>query len=283
MDIKKFAGQLKLPVLKIGNLKVRIPIIQGGMGVGISLSSLASAVANEGGVGVISTAGIGMQEVDFNRNFRQANKRALRRELKNARRMTDGIIGVNILGDGTDGNIVSGNYIGTDAGGTQDKGNSAHGVQISSSAQNNTIGPNNLIAHSGLSGVYVTGSATTGNTITENSIHSNGSLGIDLYDGGNGGISAPAVTVADDRFVSGTAVAGDTVEVFTGPDEEGKTYLATALTDGAGDWEVVGPFTFDTYVTATATDASGNTSEFSAQAAAGACYSVSLPLGVKNY
>ena len=46
--------------LKIGNLKVRIPIIQGGMGVGISLSGLASAVANEGGLGVISCAGLGL-------------------------------------------------------------------------------------------------------------------------------------------------------------------------------------------------------------------------------
>jgi len=46
--------------LKIGNLIARLPIIQGGMGVGISLSGLASAVANEGGVGVISCAGIGL-------------------------------------------------------------------------------------------------------------------------------------------------------------------------------------------------------------------------------
>ena len=49
-----------LPELKIGNLVARYPIIQGGMGVGISLSGLASAVANEGGVGVISSAGLGV-------------------------------------------------------------------------------------------------------------------------------------------------------------------------------------------------------------------------------
>ena len=46
--------------LKIGNLTARLPIIQGGMGVGISLNGLASAVANEGGVGVISCAGLGL-------------------------------------------------------------------------------------------------------------------------------------------------------------------------------------------------------------------------------
>ena len=55
--------------LKIGDLTVRLPIIQGGMGVGISLSRLASAVANEGCIGVIATAGIGMNEPDFFRNF----------------------------------------------------------------------------------------------------------------------------------------------------------------------------------------------------------------------
>ena len=90
-------------------------------------------------------------------------------------------------------------------------------------------------------------------------------------------------SAADPCTVSGTAVAGDTVEVFTGPDEEGKTYLATALADVSGDWDVVGPFNFDTYLTATATNASGNTSEFSTQVAAGDCYPVFLPLGVKNY
>ncbi len=86
-----------LPSLKIGDLEVRIPIIQGGMGVGISLSGLASAIANEGGVGVISTAGIGMLEPDYFTNFQEANKRALRKEIRKAKEMTDGIIGVNIM------------------------------------------------------------------------------------------------------------------------------------------------------------------------------------------
>lgn len=83
--------------LKIGNLTVKIPIIQGGMGVGISLSSLASAVANEGGVGVISTAVIGISEHDFFSNFLEANIRALRKEIRKAREMSKGVIGVNIM------------------------------------------------------------------------------------------------------------------------------------------------------------------------------------------
>lgn len=83
--------------LKIGDLTAELPIIQGGMGIGISLSGLASAVANEGGIGVIATAGIGMNEPDFSTNFLEANIRALRKEIRRARELTKGIIGVNIM------------------------------------------------------------------------------------------------------------------------------------------------------------------------------------------
>ena len=87
----------KIPTLRIGNLEANIPIIQGGMGVGISLSSLTSAVANEGGIGVIATAGIGQFEPDWYTNYNEANKRALRREIRKAKAKTTGIIGVNIM------------------------------------------------------------------------------------------------------------------------------------------------------------------------------------------
>ena len=83
--------------LMIGDIEVKLPIIQGGMGVGISLSGLAAAVANEGGVGVISTAAIGMMEPDFSTNYLAANIRALKKEIRKARELTKGIIGVNIM------------------------------------------------------------------------------------------------------------------------------------------------------------------------------------------
>ena len=86
-----------IPSLRIGELQAKIPIVQGGMSVGISLSGLASAVANEGGIGVIGAAGIGMLEPDFSTNFKEANKRALRKEIRKARKMTKGIIGVNLM------------------------------------------------------------------------------------------------------------------------------------------------------------------------------------------
>ncbi len=83
--------------LKIGDLETKLPIIQGGMGVAISLSGLASAVANEGGIGIISSAAIGMLIPDFAKDFRKANKLALRAEIRKARKKTGGIIGVNIM------------------------------------------------------------------------------------------------------------------------------------------------------------------------------------------
>src|SRR4030043_1202078 len=86
-----------LKSLKIGDLTAKLPIIQGGMGIGISLSRLSSAVANEGGIGIIATAGIGMNEPDFYTNYLEANMRALRKEIRKARELTKGILGVNIM------------------------------------------------------------------------------------------------------------------------------------------------------------------------------------------
>jgi len=83
--------------LKIGDLIAKLPIVQGGMGVGVSLSGLAAAVANQGGIGVIAAAGIGMLEYDGSTNYLEANIRALRDEIRKARKLTTGIIGVNIM------------------------------------------------------------------------------------------------------------------------------------------------------------------------------------------
>ncbi|NQT24270.1 nitronate monooxygenase [candidate division KSB1 bacterium] len=86
-----------IPPFKIGSITVPIPIVQGGMGVGISESGLSSAVANEGGIGVISSVGLGFSEPDFKTHFKDANKRALKKEIRKAREKTDGLIGVNIM------------------------------------------------------------------------------------------------------------------------------------------------------------------------------------------
>jgi nitronate monooxygenase len=83
--------------LKIGGLTVPIPIIQGGMGVGISMSGLAVAVANEGGVGVISAAGLGLVHRNPALDFVEANIEGLKAEIRKAKEKTQGIIGVNIM------------------------------------------------------------------------------------------------------------------------------------------------------------------------------------------
>ncbi|MBU5674873.1 nitronate monooxygenase family protein [Alkaliphilus sp. MSJ-5] len=89
---------MRLPNLKLGELVASVPIIQGAMGVGVSLSRLASAVANEGGIGVISGVQIGFREPDFETNNGEANIRALKKEIQKAREISPkGILGVNLL------------------------------------------------------------------------------------------------------------------------------------------------------------------------------------------
>ncbi len=87
----------KLPTLKIGNLEICPPIIQGGMGIKVSGSKLASAVANTGCAGVIASAGLGQFEDCPKNDLIEQGLEALRQEIRRARSMTDGIIGVNIM------------------------------------------------------------------------------------------------------------------------------------------------------------------------------------------
>ena len=88
---------MSFPSLKIGDLTARIPIVQGGMGIRISLANLAAAVANQGGIGVIAGAMIGIEEKDVATNPAEADSRALAKEIRAAREKTDGLLGVNIM------------------------------------------------------------------------------------------------------------------------------------------------------------------------------------------
>ncbi len=93
---------IDLPKFKIGNLgkTLEVNIIQGGMGVGISLSGLASAVANCGGAGIIASVGLGPLKSyleKYGRDYIKANQVALRDEIREARKKSDGVIGVNIM------------------------------------------------------------------------------------------------------------------------------------------------------------------------------------------
>ncbi len=84
--------------LVIQNLIAKVPIVQGGMGVGISLDNLASAVAREGGIGVISTAQIGFKDPEFLKNPLETNLKAVERCIKSAKeKAKGGIIAANIM------------------------------------------------------------------------------------------------------------------------------------------------------------------------------------------
>jgi len=179
-------------------------------------------------------------------------------------------IGVFIAGTGASGNQVQGNHIGTDVTGTAYLGNSSGGLSIWS-APSNTIGgtaagEGNVIAFNYGDGVRVYGTSTTGETIRRNSIHSNGGKGIENTDGGNGELAPPIID-----SVAGS-VSGHTnpkcypctVEVFSDNEDEGRIYHGSAATndDATGTWSYPGAVTGPN-ITATITDASGNTSEFS--------------------
>ncbi len=89
---------MKINELVIGDLRAKIPVVQGGMGVGVSLSGLAGAVAAAGGIGIISTAQIGYREPEFTKNPIETNLKAIKKEVDKARELAKGgVIGVNIM------------------------------------------------------------------------------------------------------------------------------------------------------------------------------------------
>ncbi len=86
-----------MPVIQ--GRKLELPIIQGGMGIGVSLGNLAGSVAACGGMGVISSANTGYREPDFKQNNLEANMRTLKAEIKKALALGGGrgMVGVNIM------------------------------------------------------------------------------------------------------------------------------------------------------------------------------------------
>lgn len=89
---------MNIKPLNIGEISIPIPIVQGGMGVGVSLSNLASAVTKMGGLGVISAAQIGYREENFEKKAKECNLKALKEEIKLAKeKCSNGPIGVNIM------------------------------------------------------------------------------------------------------------------------------------------------------------------------------------------
>jgi hypothetical protein len=174
--------------------------------------------------------------------------------------------GVWIDGEDTTGNRVQYNVIGL-AMNMEPLGNTQDGVHLSFGAQNNTVGPENLIVFNGDDGVGVDTPLALGNTITRNCIAANGGLGIHLTNGAHNGITAPIILSASGETgsINGTACPGCTVEVFYSRygDGEGSSYLGSAVANGVGSFALAVSLPPYPYLTATATDSSDGTSEFS--------------------
>ena len=176
--------------------------------------------------------------------------------------------GVEIPHVGSTGNLVQGNYIGTDVTGTADLGNTQTGVWIS--GPGNAIGgisegADNVIAYNGSDGVRVYGGTATGNSIRANSIQSNGAKGIENINGGNTELPPPVIdNVGSASGHTQPKCYPCTVDVFSDSQDEGRIYHGSTTTnnDATGTWTYSGPVAAPN-VTATITDASGNTSEFS--------------------
>ncbi len=173
---------------------------------------------------------------------------------------------MDIWDRGTEGNVVKGNYVGTSADGTDPLPNGWSGISIGGGTTKNIVGPDNVIAFNTYNGVWIgwTDASAIENTITRNAIYGHPYAGIKLVSGGNLEFFAPILTNVTDKTVSGLASPNSTVEIFSDDDDEGRTYEGTTTADTNGDFSYAQatPFTRPN-VTATATDANGNTSEFS--------------------
>ena len=178
--------------------------------------------------------------------------------------------GVFISGSGATGNVVQGNYIGTDVNGTADLGNLFGGVWITDASSNNTIGGTAAgavitIAFNGGDGVQVDDATATGNTISGNSIYSNVGNGIENINGGNTELAPPVIdSVGSASGHTDPKCYPCTVEIYSDDEDEGRIYHGSTATndDATGTWTYPGTVTGPN-ITATVTDAPGNTSEFS--------------------
>jgi Concanavalin A-like lectin/glucanases superfamily/Immunoglobulin domain/Bacterial Ig domain/Immunoglobulin I-set domain len=208
--------------------------------------------------------------------------------------------GIYLSGSGTTNVLIQGNFIGTDAAGGLDLGNSIYGVRIEGGANNlvggTSAGAGNLIAYNKYSAVLVDGGqcAILGNSIYEND------AGISLINGGNSFPIRPVLTAATNSLgatrilgrLNSTPNTTFRVELFASPlsFDDGKSYLdaVSVATDasGLGTFNLLLPTgsIFAQFATATATDPFGNTSEFSsARTIVNSPFSAEMPVASEEF
>ena len=165
-------------------------------------------------------------------------------------------------------NRIVGNCIGVSAPYRELVGNCGSGITLCNNSRSNLIGGSisgaaNVIAGNGKDGVSLFHPGTTANTISQNSIYFNAGRGISLADGANNSIDPPVITLVTSHSIEGSSGPGYTVEVFSDFGHQGGIYEGRVQTDGVGHFgfsSKPGGFS-GRVVTATATDAAGNTSE----------------------
>ncbi|UCE00528.1 MAG: right-handed parallel beta-helix repeat-containing protein [Chloroflexota bacterium] len=167
-----------------------------------------------------------------------------------------GIILANLSQD----NRLEGNLIGTDISGSLAMGNLGNGIHIHDSS--GTLIRRNQISFNAGDGITIEGVNAIANTISENAVHANMGKGISLI-GGNEQLASPVISNVLGDYFLGTAPSGSLVEVFADSNGEGRSFLGSTFADpSSGEFTYSGPLSGPN-ITATATDSSGNTSEFS--------------------
>jgi hypothetical protein len=167
--------------------------------------------------------------------------------------------------DSCDRNIITDNYIGSDAGETLDLANSSNGIKLFNDAQENVIGPGNVIAHNDKRGVSTEDPSARYNTVTRNAIYDNFVFGIVNGNGGNMELAPPTLTHVTTQSVSGLAPSQViTIELFSDRSGQGRVYEGYSIPEitGAFVFTKTEPF-YGPNLTAIAVDTEGNTSEFS--------------------
>jgi len=163
-------------------------------------------------------------------------------------------------------NTISHNMIGVGIDGQQPLPQPVKGVWIYSGSHDNVVGPGNVIAYNG-QGVMISDTRSPGNTITGNSIHDNYENGLILWNENLGLLDPPGIASFDwqQGTVAGVACPNCVVEIFTDEDNEGRVHEGQVVADAAGAFSFAKGSAFTApHITATATDATGTTSVFSA-------------------
>jgi len=175
------------------------------------------------------------------------------------------------------------NYIGVSPhGGSNTLGNAFYGIHIlgyQNTVTHDTIAYNGLPNPANGDGIRVDGASADFNTISQISIYGNGGKGIENINGGNDDLAGPTLNeVPSCTYVSGSVPSMEaSIDIYSGPDDEGMTWLATVLPYGLGNFEWTGTIP-GPYVSATWTDGDGNTSEFSSFYT---CHRLYVPLILK--